>query len=295
MTAPHVELNAFYLVAAHGGFTKAARASAFSRSALSKHVSGLQERCGVRLCECTPFRLTHAGSELFNTLHETRRLLDSVFAAIQREAVPTLRLMAAEVVTQALLPDIAHEVEARHPGLRCSLASGAEAHMHEQLAARAIDAAIAPEHDHWRGASHERLGELPLVLLAPDNCPYTTAAELWARPSCTEILFVPGASPSVVQAFDAGLRGLGVKWNNRRDLSSGFAVRNNVAQGWGYGITVQLPALTSGVKVLPLSQFPRVPIAAYWNGRKTPAHETMLSLLRRLAANLPGAQALSIR
>ena len=59
-------LNDFQLVAAHGGFGKASRASGRSKATLSRRIADLEEALGIRLIErgSRSMELTEAGQLL---------------------------------------------------------------------------------------------------------------------------------------------------------------------------------------------------------------------------------------
>ena len=116
----------FRRVVHEGSFTRAARALETTTSAVSKRVTRLEDKLGVRLLERTSRRiaLTEAG-EVF---HE--RVL-GILAAINDaaaeaamlggEARGTLRVSAPILLGERLLPPLVTAFHARHPKVRLSL------------------------------------------------------------------------------------------------------------------------------------------------------------------------------
>src|SRR5207237_3386925 len=96
-----MDLNAladFNLIATHGGFGKASRASGRSKATLSRHVSELEEVLGVRLIERGTHRLqlTEAGELLqARTEEPMHEVVDAAAAVREGLAIPRGRLRAA--------------------------------------------------------------------------------------------------------------------------------------------------------------------------------------------------------
>lgn len=105
-------LEDFRLVATHGGFGKAGRASGRSKATLSRRVADLEEALGIRLIERGPhsLKLTEAGRALLNrTEGPMRELDDAVAAARDGSAIPrgSLRIAAPLLFAQLALGRIA--------------------------------------------------------------------------------------------------------------------------------------------------------------------------------------------
>lgn len=121
-----MDLNAladFTLVASHGGFGKASRASGRSKATLSRRIADLEEQLGVRLIErgTRGLTLTEAGQLLLARaeapLHE---VADAVAAAREGQAVPrgTLRVAAPVLFAQLALGRICADFRAAYPEVR---------------------------------------------------------------------------------------------------------------------------------------------------------------------------------
>ena len=119
-------MEVFVKVAEQGSFSAAARALGLSKSAVSKHVTALEERLGVRLLNRTTRRLalTEVG---FAYRHSAARLvaeIDEVETLAGRHSVePRGRLKIAAPVSFAItrLAPLLPEFLARHPHLEVEL------------------------------------------------------------------------------------------------------------------------------------------------------------------------------
>ncbi|MDO8344899.1 MAG: LysR family transcriptional regulator [Cellvibrio sp.] len=118
-----MDLNAlgdFQLVAAHGGFGKASRASGRSKATLSRRVADLEEALGIRLIERGTQRLelTEAGQLLLGrTEGPMHEVAEAVAAARDSLAAPRgrLRVAAPLLFSQVALGRIAAQFLASYP------------------------------------------------------------------------------------------------------------------------------------------------------------------------------------
>lgn len=118
-----MDLNAledFQLVATHGGFGKASRASGRSKATLSRRVADLEEALGMRLIErgAQSLALTEAGRLLLNrTEGPMHEVAEAVAAAKEGLATPRgrLRIAAPLLFSQIALGRIAAQFLARYP------------------------------------------------------------------------------------------------------------------------------------------------------------------------------------
>lgn len=121
-----MDLNAlddFQLVAAHGGFGKASRASGRSKATLSRRVADLEEALGVRLIErgAHGLVLTEAGRALSSrTEGPMHEIADAVAAARDGLATPSgrLRIAAPLLFSQVALGRLAARFLAAYPDVR---------------------------------------------------------------------------------------------------------------------------------------------------------------------------------
>ena len=118
-----MDLNAledFQLVAAHGGFGKASRASGRSKATLSRRVADFEDALGVRLIERGTHRLelTEAGQLLLSrTEGPMHEVAEAVAAARDGVAAPRgrLRIAAPLLFSQLALGRLAARFLARYP------------------------------------------------------------------------------------------------------------------------------------------------------------------------------------
>jgi DNA-binding transcriptional LysR family regulator len=118
-----MDLNAledFQLVAAHGGFGRASRASGRSKATLSRRIADLEEALGIRLIErgSRSLELTEAGQLLMaRTEGPMREVAEAVAAARDGLATPRgrLRIAAPLLFSQVALGGLAAAFQAMHP------------------------------------------------------------------------------------------------------------------------------------------------------------------------------------
>ncbi len=126
-----MDLNAlddFQLVASHGGFGRASRASGRSKATLSRRVADLEEALGVRLIERggRSLVLTDAGRLLLSRTEGPKREIDEAVAAA-RDGLATprgrLRVAAPLLFSQVALGRLAAAFLAIHPEVRIEAVS----------------------------------------------------------------------------------------------------------------------------------------------------------------------------
>lgn len=118
-----MDLNAladFNLVATHGGFGRASRASRRSKATLSRRVADLEEQLGVRLIErgTKGLELTEAGQQLLNrTAGPMHEVADAIAAAREGtgRVAGRLRIAAPILFAQLAMGRLAAEFRALYP------------------------------------------------------------------------------------------------------------------------------------------------------------------------------------
>jgi len=119
----HMDLNAladFNLVATHGGFGRASRASRRSKATLSRRVADLEEQLGVRLIERggKGLELTEAGLQLLSrTEGPMHEVVDAITAAREGtgRVVGRLRIAAPLLFSQLAMGRLCAEFRALYP------------------------------------------------------------------------------------------------------------------------------------------------------------------------------------
>ncbi|MBB4128213.1 DNA-binding transcriptional LysR family regulator [Xanthomonas translucens] len=126
-----MDLNAledFQLVAAHGGFGRASRASGRSKATLSRRVADLEDSLGIRLIERgeRSLGLTEAGQLLLARLEgPMREVAEAIAAARDGLATPRgrLRVAAPLLFSQVALGRLAAAFQALHPQVQIEAVS----------------------------------------------------------------------------------------------------------------------------------------------------------------------------
>ncbi len=119
-------LGDFNLVAKHGGFGKASRASGRPKATLSRRVTDLEEGLGVRLLErgAHSLRLTEDGQTLFTRtdglLSEIREIERALGAGMAKPS-GLLRISAPVVMSHTTLGRLAAEFQRTYPEVRLEI------------------------------------------------------------------------------------------------------------------------------------------------------------------------------
>ncbi|HET7556466.1 MAG TPA: LysR substrate-binding domain-containing protein [Rhodanobacteraceae bacterium] len=123
------DLNDLYLFAAvveHGGFSAAGRALNMPKSRLSKRVSQLEERLGVRLLQRTSrrFAVTEAGERFYRHVEsmvgEARAAFEDL-ESMRGEPCGVVRMSCPVSLAQSLLAPLLPKFLERHPRVRLNL------------------------------------------------------------------------------------------------------------------------------------------------------------------------------
>lgn len=249
----------------------------------------LEEQLGVKLFERQPFRLTVEGRELFEFARPFFEGIEAMERRLQRKQAPVFRIAASELVLRDYLPAVMEELKAQHPELRFRLRSGLQADMERWLADGEIDLVITTLEGRPRaGLKALTLTQLPLVLLVPERSACRKAGDLWADETLREPLICLPPGECIARAFQRGLRQLKIDWPTAIEASSTGLVTQYVANGYGIGVTVNLPLLVEvpGVRVLALPGFDEVEIAALWCHPVSELHKEVREAITRRARQL---------
>jgi DNA-binding transcriptional LysR family regulator len=270
MNIHHLEL--FYYVARHGGITEAVRNIPYGiqQPAVSGQVAQLEEFLGVTLFQRRPFGLTPAGQKLYRFIEPFFANLDAMASELQGGKARQIRIGASTIVLRDHLPELFQNVRQRFPNLKISLREGYPAEFEAALLKEELDLAVtALEKKPAAGLHAVMLVELPLVLLVEKTSRLTSADALWQRDKIDEPLICLPAGEAISKHFQQGLARLGVDWFPAIEVSSLDLIETYVANGFGTGVSVQVPApkLSPKVRPLPLPGFPPVPLGALWRGK----------------------------
>ena len=121
-------LNDFQLVAAHGGFGKASRASGRSKATLSRRIADLEEALGIRLIErgSRSMELTEAGQLLLaRTQGPMHEITDAVTSAKDGLDSPRgrLRIAAPLLFSQLALGRLTAQFLENYPDVQIEVVS----------------------------------------------------------------------------------------------------------------------------------------------------------------------------
>jgi DNA-binding transcriptional LysR family regulator len=270
MNIHHLEL--FYFVARHGGITEAVRNIPYGiqQPAVSGQVAQLEEYLGVTLFQRRPFALTPAGQKLYQFIQPFFANLDLIASELQGGKARQIRIGASTIVLREHLPEVFQNVRKRFPNLKISLREGYPMEFENLLQMEELDLAItAIEKKPAPGLHSVALVKLPLVLLVPKGSRVTAAGQLWEQDKIAEPLICLPAAEALCKNFQQGLARLGVDWFPSMEVSSVDLIETYVANGFGIGLSVQVPntKLLPTVRGLPLPDFAPVVVGALWRGK----------------------------
>src|SRR5208282_3625281 len=270
MNIHHLEL--FYYVARHGGITEAVRNIPYGiqQPAVSGQVAQLEEYLGVVLFQRRPFALTPPGEKLYQFIQPFFANLDVIASELQGGKARHIRLGASTIVLREHLPEVFQNVRKRFPKLKISLREGYPAEFESLLQKEELDLAVtAIEKKPAAGLHSMALVELPLVLLVEKDSRITAAAQLWQRDKIEEPLICLPAVEAICKNFQQGLARLGVDWFPSIEVSSVDLIETYVANGFGIGVSVQVPKarVAPNVRAVPLPDFSPVILGALWRGK----------------------------
>ncbi len=296
MNIHHLEL--FYYVARHGGISQAVRNMPYGiqQPAVSGQVIQLEESLGVTLFHRRPFALTPQGAELYRFIKPFFDNLVPMAEKLRGGVSQHLRIAASEIVLRDHLPAILRRMRKRFPKLKVTLREGYIPEVVDWLQDKEVDVSIGllggkpPE-----GVTALPLFELPLVLLVSKDSKIKSAEELWSRDRIDETLITVPSNGVICRAFQNGLARLKVDWFSGIEVSSIDLVQTYVENGYGIGVTVDIPKMKQrhSVRMLPLEGFERVTFGLLWQGRKAEVLDALVAELqadvRRLLSDNAGS------
>ena len=289
MNLHHLEL--FYYVTRHGGISRAVRHMPYGiqQPAISSQILALEQDLGAKLFDRQPFRLTPSGQELYDFVRPFFDRAEEVGARLRGQQAPKLRIASSELILRDHLPAVIQAMRRQHPDLRFALRTGGQAEMETWLQEGQIDLAITPLHARPRaGLKCLPIVKLPLVLVVPKKSALKSAAQLWAQDRIDESLICLPATESISQIFHRGLKQMKVLWPTASEACSTELVTQYVANDYGFGVSVNVPALVQHprVRVLALPGFDPVEIAALWRPPTTPLLDELRAAIQARAREL---------
>jgi len=295
MNIHHLEL--FYYVARHGGITEAVRNIPYGiqQPAVSGQVAQLEEYLGVTLFQRRPFALTPPGEKLYQFILPFFANLDLIASELQGGKARQIRIGATAIVLRDHLPEVFENVRKRFPNLKISLREGYPQDFENLLQKEELDLAVtAIEKKAASGLRSLALAELTLVLLVPRSSKVTAPEQLWRRDKIEEPLICLPAAEAICKNFQQGLARLGVDWFPSIEVSSLDLIETYVANGFGLGVSVEVPKAkgSPNVRVVPLPDFAPVILGAMWRGRTSALSQAFLDEMQLRAKRFfPGKEA----
>jgi DNA-binding transcriptional LysR family regulator len=298
MNIHHLEL--FYFVARHGGITEAVRNIPYGiqQPAVSGQVAQLEEHLGVTLFQRRPFALTPAGEKLYQFIQPFFANLDLIAGELQGGKARQIRIGASTIVLREHLPEVFQNVRQRFPNLKISLREGYPQDFENLLQREELDLAVtAIEKKPAPGLHSVALIELPLVLLVPKRSRVTAAGQLWQQDKIEEPLICLPAAEALCKNFQQGLACLGVDWFPSMEVSSVDLIETYVSNGFGIGLSVQVPQtkLSLNVRAVPLPDFAPVVLGVLWRGKTSALLQAFLDELQLRAKRFPPPAALTAK
>jgi len=289
MNIHHLEL--FYYVAKHGGVSAAARRIPYGvqQPAISAQIIQLENTLGRTLFTRRPFKLTAAGQDLFDFIEPFFGSLDDMGAKLRGGAEMNIRIGTVETVQHKYLPRLLKTLCGRFPSLNFTLLPAGLEEIESRLLAQELDVGIAPlTGKRQEGIKQKEMVRVPMGLVVPNKSPLKSAAELWKRDRITEPLITGSGRDSVYRLFQSVLQKRKVEWFSSIALNSQELIVRYAAEGFGIGLILIEPGLpvVSGVRILPLIDFPTIPYGLLWTGVLSPLQSAFMVEAQALAEKL---------
>ena len=256
--------------------------------AISGQLGQLEKSLGVKLFHRRPFALTPAGQKLFTEIEHFFISLAELPHQVRGHG-QRLRLAAPAIILRDYLPKILVEYKRRYSNFRVTLHDANQAVAEELLLKREIDLAITElETRPAPSINCCMLLRLPLALVVPKKAKYRRLADFFCNDVAKETLISLPVAEVLSKNFQTGLKSLGLKWSPGIEVTSLELVDLYAKLGFGIGLSIVVPQLQrrSGLKILPLRQFPLLTIAALWSGDLSETAAAFLADVKKLAGRV---------
>ena len=289
MNIHHLEL--FYYVAKHKGIAGAVRNMPYGiqQPAISAQVIQLEDDLGITLFQRRPFELTPAGKELYAFTQPFFENLNAISQKIRGGVAQTIRIAASTTVFRDHLPDILSAARKEYQSLHPSLRVGIQPEIEKWLLENEVDLGVTvlsskPPSE----LKSEKLLELPMVLMVPTRLKAKTVEEILGQDRIAQTLISLPQNEGITRAFQSELSARKIDWPLGIELNSVDLISTYAASGFGIGLSLALPGKKApkGIRVLPLKDFPGVPIGALWRGQLSPVGQRIVDLLKEYAMTL---------
>lgn len=285
MNVHHLEL--FYHVARHEGIVAACRQMPYGiqQPAVSAQMARLEEDLGVTLFERRPFRLTPAGSALYDFINPFFSGLGEIEEVIRGKLARVVRLAGLTEVMRDHVPVLLSGLRRRFPGLKVTLQEIDQRGAEKLIAQGGADLAITVLESRLpTGFRSLTLARLPLCLLVPVGDSHRRAVDLIKAGAAGRMPLISLPPHELLpRLFQKELSRRGIAWRTELETSSQDLVSIYVRNGLGAGLAVRTPDLEKDptVRVLPLGGFPALPIGVFWRGKPGEVCQVLLDELAR--------------
>ncbi|MCB1226897.1 MAG: LysR family transcriptional regulator [Verrucomicrobiales bacterium] len=290
MNLHHLEL--FYYVAKHRGVTAAARHIPYGiqQPAISAQVLQLETALNVTLFQRRPFQLTPEGEALFAFVEPFFSGLPDLQDRLCHRGLDLLRIAAPELVQREYLPTILARVRLWRKDMRFTLREARQEQIEQGLEEQEIDVGLAVKVAPVRRTlSFTPLTPLRLCLLVPERLAIRDATELLESGERISIpLITLAGRDSLRTLFLAELERRQVAWLPTSELASLDLVGRYAAQGFGIGLSLEMPGVKPPrrVRLLPLEDFPMISFGLFHPAKPGPTVQRFIDETLRLDAEL---------
>lgn len=287
MNIHHLEL--FYYVARAGGISAAARSIPYGiqQPAISQQMALLEEDLGRTLFQRRPFALTSAGQALYDFSKPFFDNLDDIAAGIREGSnLHRIRIAASRVVLRDYLPGPLRRVREQFSPFAFSLVSESAEQMLQSLDRDETDLVISVlTRKLPAGCTSEMLTKVPFALAVREDAPWKTAGAVLKDAKKLTLLDLPSEEP-MSRMFHQECRGRGVRWRSRMEMDNFDLLLAYVAEGFGVAVTAIHAGLPPGVRMLRLTNFPRIELHAIWRQNPSDATRALIDEVRRTASTV---------
>lgn len=288
----HLEL--FYFVARHGGIAQAVRNMPYGiqQPAISAQIIALEDQLGVTLFRRRPFELTEPGRQLMAFIEPFFGGLNEMESRIRGGVAERLRVGASQTVLKDHLPGVLKELRERFPRLKLVLRAGYQLELERMLTAGEIDLAVTVlDRTIASGLKSRTLVELPLALYLGKGSKARTIEEILGADRIDEPLISMRQDEALPRLFQQELSKRGLVWPASIEAGTLELVTTYAAEGFGIGLGLDIPGVKppGQVRVLRLTDFPRLTIGVLWVEKLSPVAQALSDQLDAAARALPSA------
>jgi DNA-binding transcriptional LysR family regulator len=135
------------------------------------------------------------------------------------------------------------------------------------------------------------LYQLRLILLAPKKLKLVSAAQLWRHSEIDEPLICLTPDELVCREFQQTLRRMEIEWRPRIEVGSLDLVAHYVQEGYGIGLSLQIPGvkLSRKLRSIELPDFPTISLGLLWRDNQDKLVRTFRERVEERAAKMAGA------